>query len=222
MRILVIEDKKDMAATLVDGLKDGFIVENAYTGKEAVSMLKNIEYDLILLDLSLPDVTGEQLCKSIRTAGITTPILILTGKMSPNDKVTALDAGADDYLTKPFHFPELTARARALLRRNARAIIPERLTAGDIVVETTTRTVTRKGLPINLRRKEYEILEYLMRNQRNIVTRTMILRHVWSGNYDLPTNTVDVQIKNLRDQIDRDGDTKLIQTIYGLGYRIAP
>lgn len=221
MRILIVEDKKDMAATLADGLKDVFIVENAYTGKEAIEMVKNAEYDLIILDLGLPDTTGDRICQAVRTAGIVTPILILTGQFEVQDKVTALDAGADDYLTKPFNFAELQARIRALLRRNPHSITPEKLTAQDVILDTATRTVTRSGREVYLRRKEYEILEYLMRNQKHIVTRTMILRHVWGTNNDLPPNTVDVQIKNLRDQIDHPDSPKLIQTVYGLGYRIA-
>lgn len=219
MKVLLIEDDKQTAETIKDEMKDYYAVDVAYTGKDGEYKVSVNDYDVILVDLILPDMNGITVCKKVRKAGIKTPILILTGQIETKDKVTALDAGADDYLTKPFSFAELLARVRALMRRNPDTILSNLLIAGDITLNVTSNIVRHKQTTIPLRRKEFGLLEYLMRNKGRVLTRPMILEHVWESDTDPITNTVDVHINSLREKVDRPFGTSIIKTVHGLGYK---
>jgi len=220
MKILLIEDDKQMAKTIKEGLKDYYVVDVAYTGENGDFQAQVNDYDTIIIDIVLPDIDGITVCKKIREAEIKAPILMLTGKTQVRDKVTALDAGADDYLTKPFSFAELLARVRALIRRNPDTLVSNKLSVGNLTLDVASKTVKRKGTKIPLRRKKFNLLEYLMRNQGIVVTRSMILEHVWDSETNPMTNTVDVHIKSLRDKVDRPFQKSLIKTVHGLGYKI--
>lgn len=220
MKLLFIEDNKDLVATIKDALKADYTLESATTGKDAEYLVQVYEYDLIILDLGLPDMDGITLCQRIRTHRINTPILMLTGQQEVAIKVLALDSGADDYLLKPFSFPELKARIRALLRRQSHTVRSSILAVGDLRLDLTNRTVKRGKDSITLQRKEFQILEYFMRNHGKIITRSMILERVWDSGFESLTNVVDVHIKYLRDQIDKNYNKKLLKTVYGLGYKL--
>jgi len=220
MKVLLIEDDKQTAKTIKEGLKDYYVVDIAYTGEDGDFRAQVNDYDTIIIDIVLPDIDGITVCKKIREAEIKAPILMLTGKTQVRDKVTALDAGADDYLTKPFSFAELLARVRALIRRNPDTLVSNKLSIGNLSLDVVANMVKRRGRKISLRRKEFSLLEYLMRNQGMVVTRSMILEHVWDSGTNPMTNTVDVHIKSLRDKIDKPFGTDLIKTAHGLGYKI--
>lgn len=220
MKLLFIEDNKNLVQTIKEDLEQDYTIEAAYSGKEAEYLIQEYEYDVIILDLGLPDTDGISLCQAIRKHEIKTPILILTGAYDVDKKVLALDSGADDYLIKPFNFQELRARIRALLRRKSHGVYSSILTVGDLKLNLTTRTVTRGNVGISLHRKEFQILEYFMHNRGKIITRSMILEHVWNNEFDTLTNVVDVHIKYLRDHIDKNFSKKLIKTVYGMGYKL--
>ncbi len=222
MRILIVEDEEKLALSLKKGLeKEGFAVDYIMDGEagERRIVISHKDYDLIILDLMLPGKDGFQICKAVREQQINIPILVLTARDATDDKVAALDAGADDYLVKPFSFEELMARVRALLRRPEQAL-PNELVVRDLKLDTTTRKVTRKGKEINLTLKEFNLLEYLMRNADQVLTREQILDHLWDFAFDSFSNVVDVHIKNLRKKIDGTHHEKLLETIRGVGYRI--
>ncbi len=222
MKILVVEDDEKLNAALKMGLeKEGYAVDGLFDGKSAEKrlLLNHSDYDLVILDLSLPEKTGIEICQSIRSNDISVPVLILTGHDATSDKVTALDAGADDYLTKPFSILELSARVRALLRRPQKAD-PSKLEVLDIVLNPATRKVTRAGKEIELTLKEYSILEYLMHNVNQVVTRDQLLDHVWDFNFDSFSNIVDVHITNLRKKMNGKGGNNCIETVRGVGYRL--
>jgi len=217
MRILVIEDEKKIASFIKRGLKEeGHMVDVAYDGEEGYQLSGENDYDLILLDIMLPKRDGISLCRQLRDDGVTTPVLMLTAKDSVQDKVTGLDSGADDYLTKPFAFEELLARIRALVRK--RSPQATKLQVGDLVLDLISHRVTRAGREILLTMKEYALLEYLMRNAGTVVTRTMITEHVWDIDFDTSTNVIDVYINYLRNKIDSSQQHKLIHTVRGRGY----
>jgi heavy metal response regulator len=217
MRILVIEDEKKIASFIKRGLKEeGHMVDVAYDGEEGYRLSGENDYDLILLDIMLPKRDGISLCRQLRDDGVTTPVLMLTAKDSVQDKVTGLDSGADDYLTKPFAFEELLARIRALVRKRSHQAT--KLQAGDLVLDLISHRVTRTGREILLTMKEYALLEYLMRNAGTVVTRTMITEHVWDIDFDTSTNVIDVYINYLRNKIDSGQQKKLIHTVRGRGY----
>ncbi|HEX8964939.1 MAG TPA: response regulator transcription factor [Patescibacteria group bacterium] len=220
MRLLVIEDDKETAYAIKEVLIDNYVVELAFTGAEGYEKALANEYDLITLDLNLPDINGLEVCKKIRSKGIITPILMLTGQDEISTKVAGLDYGADDYLLKPFNFEELMARIRVLLRRNHPHHMTNTLHVGNLTLDLTKKVVKRGNRSIPLRRKELSLLEYLMRNRGKVITREMILNHVWASIEDPSTNTIDVHIKYLRDQIDKPFVKKLIKTVHGLGYKI--
>ncbi len=220
MKILIIEDDRQTAETIRDVLKDYYAVDVSYSGKDGEYQASVNEYDAIILDVVLPDMDGVEVCKKIRENEIKTPILMLTGKTETKDKVTALDSGADDYLTKPFKFAELLARIRALMRRAPSTLDSNTLSVGNLSLDIGTNKVKRNDKTIPLRRKEFGLLEYLMRNRGRVLTRSMILEHVWDSDTDPITNTVDVHINYLRDKIDRPFPTQLIKTVHGLGYKI--
>jgi len=218
MRILVIEDEKKIADFIKRGLKEeGYAVDAAYDGEQGQFLAKTNSYDLILLDLMLPKVDGLTLCKNLKKEGTLSPIIMLTAKDTVEDKVTGLDAGADDYITKPFVFEELLARVRAVLRKKG-SKEATRLGIEDLAIDLITHKVTRAGIEIILTAKEYALLEYLMRNAGSIVTRTMISEHVWDIDFDTFTNVIDVYINYLRNKIDAGHAKKLIHTIRGRGY----
>jgi len=217
MRILVIEDEKKIASFIKRGLKEeGHMVDVAYDGEEGYRLSGENDYDLILLDTMLPKRDGISLCRQLRDDGVTTPVLMLTAKDLVQDKVTGLDSGADDYLTKPFAFEELLARIRALVRK--RSQLATKLQAGDLVLDLISHRVTRAGKEIVLTMREYALLEYLMRNAGTVVTRTMITEHVWDIDFDTSTNVIDVYINYLRNKIDSGQQKKLIHTVRGRGY----
>lgn len=220
MRILIVEDHKDIAESIKEELRPTYAVDICTTGRDGSYQARTNEYDLIILDITLPDISGIDVCHQIRADGITTPILMLTGEAEVESKVIALDTGADDYLTKPFNFDELSARIRALMRRAQDAMTSNKITVDDLILDTAQRTVTRGHKIIKLRRKEFDLLEYMMRNAGKVLTRSMILEHVWDNNVDFFTNAIDVHVKYLRDQIDRPFKKKLIKTVHGLGYTL--
>jgi len=218
MRILVIEDEVKIAQFIKRGLKEeGYAVDVAGDGEEGHFMLSSNEYDAIILDLMLPKIDGLTLCSTLRKEGNQTPIIMLTAKDTVKDKVKGLDSGADDYLPKPFAFEELLARVRVLLRKKDNHVQTQ-LKVDDLTLDLLTHKVTRGDREIDLTVKEYALLEYLMRNAGNIVTRTMISEHVWDINFDTFTNVIDVYINYLRNKIDSGFADKMIHTVRGKGY----
>jgi heavy metal response regulator len=218
MRILVIEDEVKIAQFIKRGLKEeGYAVDVANDGEEGHFLLSSNEYDAIILDLMLPKIDGLTLCRTLRKEGNQTPIIMLTAKDTVKDKVKGLDSGADDYLPKPFAFEELLARVRVLLRKKDN-YVQTQLKVDDLSLDLLTHKVTRSEREIDLTVKEYALLEYLMRNAGNIVTRTMISEHVWDINFDTFTNVIDVYINYLRNKIDSGFPDKMIHTVRGKGY----
>lgn len=219
MRILIIEDEKKIADFIKRGLKEeGYAVDIAADGEEGHFLATTNEYDAIILDLMLPKLDGISVCKKLRQEDkVVTPLLMLTAKDRIQDKVSGLDCGADDYLTKPFAFEELLARIRALLRKSSSAATTK-LQVADLALDLLTHKVTRAGEEIILTTKEYMLLEYLMRNTGTVITRTMISEHVWDIHFDTDTNVIDVYINYLRKKIDEGRKKKLIHTIRGRGY----
>lgn len=220
MKLLLIEDDKETANTLKEELADSYTVELALSGQDAEYKAETNEYDLILLDLCLPDIGGIEVCRKLRESGIQIPILVLTGDADVRRKVSLLDEGCDDYLTKPFDMGELKSRIRTLLRRPSQIASSNILSIADLTINLNKGTVTRGEKVITLRRKEFYLLEYFARNVGRIITRDMILDHIWENAKEPNTNSIDVHIKYLRDQIDRPFNKKLIKTIHGLGYKI--
>jgi DNA-binding response OmpR family regulator len=220
IKVLVVEDNESLAKSLQTWLSKHYEVSLATTGHQAIKMIGKNQYQLILLDLGLPDITGQEVCQQTRDKGIRTPVLVLTATDVVSTKVKMLDIGADDYLHKPFYVGELQARIRALLRRSNSIVSGPVIRVGDLSLDTARREVARAGQSIELRRKEFDILEYMMHNRGTVVTRTMIINNNWEAGADRWNNTVDVHIKYLRDKIDRPFDKKLIKTAYGVGYMI--
>jgi DNA-binding response OmpR family regulator len=219
MRILVIEDEKRIADFLGRGLESaGYAVDVVGTGREALAASHATDYDLLVLDLMLPDTDGLEVLERVRGRKVSPPVLILSARGTLDDRVRGLESGADDYLVKPFAFVELLARVRALLRRGQS--VPEKLQVGDLVLDCIRRKVSRAGEAVDLAPKEFGILEYLMRNKGRPLSRTMIVEHVWDMDYDGLTNIVDVYIRHLRSKIDERSAQKLIQTVRGIGYMI--
>jgi heavy metal response regulator len=218
MRILVIEDEQKVAAFIKRGLKEeGYAVDVAFDGEQGYSLTAANEYDLVVLDVMIPKMDGLTLCHKLRQEGFTAPVLMLTAKDAVRDKVKGLDAGASDYLTKPFAFAEFLARIRALLRRGESRQSAS-LQVADLILDPAKRHVSRAGKKIELTAKEFALLEYLMRNAGSIVTRTMIAEHVWDLNFETFTNVIDVYINHVRRKIDRGFSRKLVHTIRGRGY----
>ncbi len=222
MRILVIEDNKKLAASIKLGLeREGFAVDCLFDGKAGQDrlMMSYGVYDLLILDIMLPQVDGITVCQNVRKQKIVLPVIMLTAKDTVDDKIWGLNCGADDYLIKPFSFDELVARIRALLRR-PQGVLPVELKVGDLVLNATAGKVYRKNKEIELSLKEFSLLEYLMRNANQVLSREQILDHVWDFAFDSFSNVVDVQIKNLRKKIDKGHNEKLLETVRGLGYRL--
>jgi two-component system copper resistance phosphate regulon response regulator CusR len=220
VRILLVEDDARMARVIAKGLREqAYAVDLAGDGQEAAYLGSVNEYDLIILDVMLPLKDGHAVCRELRANGVRTPILMLTARGSVDDRVTGLDCGADDYLTKPFDFKELQARMRALLRRAA-VFRPPVMQVADLMLNTASHAVARGGRPVYLTAKEYALLEFLILNQGKVVGREQIAQHVWDENFDPFSNVIDVYIKRLRTKLDAGSETRLIHTRRGEGYML--
>jgi two-component system, OmpR family, response regulator len=220
MRVLVVEDEVKMAGLLKRGLgEEGYAVDVAPNGEEAVWLGTENDYDAVVLDLMLPDVDGFEVCRRLRVAGRWHPVLMLTARDAVPDRVAGLDAGADDYLTKPFSFAELLARLRAIIRRGA-GERPALVRVGDLSLDPATRRVDRGNRDIELTNKEFALLEYFMRHPGEVLSRTRIIEHVWDFAYDGGSNVVDVYVRYLRAKVDRPFRKRSIETVRGAGYRL--
>ncbi len=218
MRLLLVEDDESVARFILKGLREErYAVDIATDGENGLFMAETTPYDLLILDVMLPKLDGLSICRRLRAARNKTPILLLTAREAVDDRVAGLDTGADDYLTKPFAFPELLARIRALLRRGG-SQHPSIMKVADLELDPVAHRVWRGGQEITLTNKEYALLEYLMWNENRVLTRTAIIDHVWDIQFDVLTNIVDVQIKSLRIKMDRGFPTQLIYTVRGVGY----
>jgi DNA-binding response OmpR family regulator len=220
LNLLILEDDESVARLLRQATEEaGYTSHVVEDGYEALEQGKSSDYDLLLLDVMVPRLNGFEITRRLREADVVTPILIITARDALEDKVKGLDAGADDYIVKPFELAELLARVRALLRRGNP--IAGHLKVADLVLDTQTRQVTRGGVTVSLSATEFSLLEYLMRNAGRVLTRAMIVDHVWQYDFDGNDNVLDVYISYLRKKIDRASDSPLIQTIRGVGYRVA-
>jgi two-component system OmpR family response regulator len=221
MRILVIEDDREAATWLVKGLAEsGHVVDHAVDGEEGVSLAFEGVHDVMIVDRMLPKLDGLSVIRQIRDKGIKTPVLILSALGDVDERVKGLRAGGDDYLAKPYSFAELLARVEGLGRRKKETPLETRLRAADLEIDLLTRAVTRRGQVIPLQPREFKLLEYLVRNDGHIVTRTMLLENVWDYHFDPQTNVIDVHISRLRSKIDRGFDEPILQTVRGAGYMI--
>ena len=220
MRILVVEDDRKVASFIHEGLaREGYAVDVLHDGSQAGEQAQVYDYDAVVLDLMLPGRSGFQVLRDIRARKAALPVLILTAKDSVEDRVTGLDAGADDYMVKPFALAELAARLRAVLRRgSAREVV---LRVGDLEIDTVRRIVRRAGKTVDLKPKEYALLEFLVRNSDRPVTKSLIIEHVWNIHFDSVSNVVEVHVNALRNKIDRTGGRPLIHTVRGVGYMLS-
>jgi two-component system OmpR family response regulator len=223
MRVLVVEDDSKIASFGVNGLKqNGFTADHASDGENGLALAQTVPYDAVVLDIMLPKLDGLSLLRQLRQNKILTPALILSAKASVDDRVKGLQAGGDDYLTKPFAFSELLARVQALIRRATQTAEPTKLSASDLTMDLLTHEVTRSGQTIELQSREFALLELLLRHPGRAVTKTMILEQVWDSSFDPQTNVVDVLVHRLRAKVDKGFPVKLIQTIRGFGYVLKP
>ena len=222
MRLLLVEDERKLAAFIKRGIekKCGHAVDVVYDGDEGLAFATAVDYDLIILDIMLPRRDGITVLHDLRGKGIKTPILLLTAKATIESKVEGLDGGSDDYLTKPFDLRELVSRVNVLLRRNS-VDQPVQLTISDLTLDPVKRIARRGNQALGLTAREFSLLEYLMRKKGHALSRTQIMDHVWSGEFEGTSNIVDVYIKYLRAKVDVPGATKLIHTVWGIGYRLA-
>ena len=220
MKILIIEDNPILSARMKQQLQKSHLVETALTGKEGLDLFRTNIFDIVLLDLGLPDMEGAAVCKSLRRQSASIPILVISGENEVTARVELLNIGADDYIVKPFEPSELEARMNALARRQARNDSIEVLEIGPLKLWPSQRRVERSGEEIALRKKEYDILEYLVRNNGRIMSREMIIQHAWSAHSKSWVGSVDVHIKQLRDKIDRPFKERLIKASYGIGYMV--
>jgi len=219
MRLLLVEDDKKIALFVTTGLKEaGIAVDHVIDGEDGLHLALSEPYDLAVIDLMLPTVDGLTIIKQMRNHDINTPVLILSAKRSVTERVKGLQTGGDDYLVKPFAFSELLARVQALMRRSSRSNSPVEIKVADLALNLVTRKVLRADREIDLQPLEFSLLEYLMRNNGRVVSKTMIMEHVWDYNFNPQTNVVEARICYLRDKIDKDFDAKLIHTVRGVGY----
>ncbi len=219
MRILLVEDDTKIASFVIKGLKaEGYAVDHAEDGENGLHLALTEPYDAAIIDVMLPRRSGLEVIQEMRRHHRDTPVIILSARSSTEDKVTGLQTGSDDYLTKPFAFSELLARLQALIRRSSGAAEPTQLKAGDLSMNLITREVFRRGQKIELQPLEFSLLEYLMRNTGKVVSKTMIMEHVWDYHFDPQTNVVESRIYHLREKIDKGFDTKMIHTVRGVGY----
>jgi len=223
MRILVVEDDAKIASFIVKGLKQsGFAVDHAGDGEDGLRLARTHPHDVLVLDLMLPKLDGLSVLRRLREEGVRAPVIILSARASVDDRIKGLQAGGDDYLTKPFAFSELLARIQALIRRASQATETTKLTVGDLSLDLITRQVTRSGRAIELQAKEFALLEYLMRHPGRVLTKTLILESIYDYNFDPQTNVVDVLVHRLRAKVDKDFPVKLIHTMRGVGYVLKP
>jgi len=221
MYVLIVEDERRLAQLVRRVLEEeGHTVDTAYDGEEGLAMAMEGSHDVVILDILLPEIDGIEVCQSLRRNKVDTPVLLLTALDSVEDRVRGLDAGADDYLPKPFAFQELLARVRALGRRKVQARDPSELRVDDLALDLRRRRAERGGRTIELSPKEFSLLEFLMRNQGRVVTRTQILDHLWGYDYATDSNLVDVYVAYLRRKVDRGNGRKLIRTVRGIGYAL--
>jgi len=219
MRLLLVEDDNKISSFVTKGLEEaGFIVDYAADGEEGLYLALNGSYDVAVIDIMLPKVDGLTIIENMRQQGINTPIIILSAKRTVDDRIKGLQTGGDDYLTKPFSFSELLVRVQALIRRASGVSDPSSLLVGDLSMNLLTREVKRSDKEIHLQPLEFSLLEYLMRNARRIVSKTMIMEHVWNYDFVPMTNVVEVRVSMLREKIDKDFEKKLIHTVRGAGY----
>jgi len=220
MRLLIVEDEKTLANLIKKGFEEeGFAVDVAYDGEDGLYFAQNNAYDAIVLDIMLPIIDGVSLLKTLRRKNNSTPVIMLTAKDTLKDKVLGLDSGSDDYLTKPFSFEELLSRTKAIIRRRYATSSPI-ITINDLEIDTAKKTVKRANVAIELSAKEYALLEFLAVNKDKVVSRSMIIEHLYNEDFDLDSNIIDVFINKLRNKIDRNFNKKLIHTIRGMGYSI--
>jgi two-component system, OmpR family, response regulator len=219
MRILVVEDDKKIALFITAGLKQaGFAVDYAGNGEDGLHLALTEPFDAAIIDIMLPKLDGLSLIENIRREKVSVPVIILSAKRSVDERVRGLQAGGDDYLTKPFAFSELLARVQALIRRGSNVVEPTTITVGDISIDLLKRKVVRAGEKIELQAREFALLEYFMRNAGRIISKTMIMDHVWGYNFEPQTNVVDVLVCRLRNKVDRDFENTMIHTVRGAGY----
>ena len=223
MRLLIVEDDATIADFIATGLTEaGFAVDVAADGARGLELAAGGAYDVAIVDIMLPQLDGLTLIDRMRARGVRTPVLILSARRTVDDRVRGLQAGGDDYLTKPFAFAELLARVQALIRRSTGTAEPTRLTVADLTLDLLTRRAERTGRALDLRPREFALLEYLMRNPGRVLSKTMILSHVWGYSFNPGTNVVDVLVSRLREKIDKDFDPKLLHTVRGVGYVLEP
>ena len=223
MRLLIVEDDATIADFVKTGLVEaGFAVDVASEGSQGLELAIRGGYDAAIVDVMLPQIDGLTLIDRMRARGVRTPVLILSARRTVDDRVRGLQAGGDDYLTKPFAFAELLARVQALIRRATGTTEPTRLVVGDLSLDLLTRGAERGGRVLDLRPREFALLEYLMRNPARVLTKTMILSHVWGYNFNPGTNVVDVLVSRLREKIERDDEPKVLHTVRGVGYVLEP
>lgn len=220
-RVLLVEDDRSIAGALAQAMQTTYDIDIAGSGKLGLYKADTEHYDLIVLDLHLPDLSGMFICQQLRNRGLSAPILVLSGEASVLSKINLLDAGANDYLTKPFSLGELKARLRTLQRSGRQSMLPAgQIMMSGVLLDRRTRSVSRDGVPVSLRRKEFSLLECLMEHAGSVVSRDTLMRCVWPGTGDLWTNTLEVHIKHLRDKLDKPFDQNLIHTVHGLGYKL--
>ncbi|HUD46993.1 MAG TPA: response regulator transcription factor [Candidatus Baltobacteraceae bacterium] len=223
MRVLVVEDDSKIASFVVNGLKqNGFAADHASDGENGLALARAVNYDAAVIDIMLPKLDGLSLLRQLRQDKILTPVLILSARARVDDRVRGLQAGGDDYLTKPFAFSELLARVQALIRRASHAAEPTKLSSGDLTMDLITREVVRGVQKIELQSREFALLELLLRHPGRAVTKTMILEQLWDYSFDPQTNVVDVLVHRLRSKVDKDFPVKLIHTLRGVGYVLKP
>jgi two-component system OmpR family response regulator len=219
MRILLVEDDRKIASFIIKGLKQaGYAVDHAADGQEGLHLALTEPYDAAIIDLMLPKLDGLSLIEEVRRNKVSVPVIILSARRTVDDRVKGLQTGSDDYLVKPFSFSELLARVQALIRRAAGQAPAPHLEVGDLCLDLLTRKVMRGSVEINLQPREFSLLEYLLRQSGRVISKTMILEHVWDLDFDPQTNVVDVLVCRLRNKVDRDFEEKLIHTIRGVGY----
>lgn len=219
MRVIVVEDDPKIGQFVARGLREaGFAVDHVENAEDAIPRLAGGTYDAAVVDVMLPGMDGLAMIEELRGQGITTPMLVLSAKRSVEDRVQGFTSGGDDYLTKPFSFSELLVRVQSLIRRSTQTAAPTRLSAGDLEVDLLARTVRRGEAEIELQPREFSLLEYLVRNADRVLSKTMIMEHVWDYDFDPQTNVVDVLVSRLRSKVDKDFDQKLIHTVRGVGY----
>jgi two-component system OmpR family response regulator len=219
VRVLLVEDDETIASFIIKGLKEcGYMVEHVANGVDGLDLAMTESYDIAVIDIMLPKLDGLSIIREMRSKKNVTPVIILSAKGTVEDRVKGLHIGSDDYLSKPFSISELIARIQALLRRSAGGAGSIILTVGDLTMDLGSRTVTRDGILLDLKPKEFALLEYLIYNKSRVVSKTMILEHVWGYNLELGTNVIESHISRLRSKIDRDFENKLIHTVSGIGY----